>query len=123
MAARAYVALLVAFTVGTLSVARVDFPVRMPLDSSGDLVGLNHPRGGNHWVGAVVGLTFVSAGLLAIASSGLPGARLPSRERRAPPATEVAGCRRHDMCRLSCREILIQRDSAWVINIFFPVGL
>ncbi len=65
---RAYVVLLVAFIAGTLSVAVADFHLRLPVDSSGNLVGLNHPFGGNRWVGPILGLSFISAGLLAIAA-------------------------------------------------------
>ena len=120
---RAYVALLVAFTVGTLSVAVSDFHVRLPLDSSGDLVGLNHPRGGNHWVGPVLGLTFVSAGLLAIASVAyqVRGYRRASGERRQQLKWLGAGA---TTCVVSLAVALIwSNPPAWVINIFFPVGL
>ena len=47
----AYLALcIVVIGAGTLSVAVADFSLRTPVDGSGNLVGLNHPRGGNAWL-------------------------------------------------------------------------
>ena len=120
---RVYVALLVAFTVGTLSVAVSDFHVRLPVDSSGDLVGLNQPRGGNHWVGPVLGLTFVSAGLLAIASLAyqVRGYRRASGERRQQLKWLGAGA---TTCVVSLAMAFMWSNApAWVTNILFPVGL
>jgi MFS family permease len=48
---RAYLAVfIVVIGAGTLSVAVADFSLRTPVDGSGNLVGLNHPRGGNAWL-------------------------------------------------------------------------
>ena len=66
---RAYLAMFAAFiATGTLSVAVADFSLRTPIDSSGNLVGLNHPGGGDVWFAAAK-VSFVAAFvLLAITS-------------------------------------------------------
>jgi hypothetical protein len=65
---RAYLALCVVFIAGTLSIAVSAFHLRVPVDSGGNLIGLNHPGGANAWFGPVQAVGFVSVALLAIAS-------------------------------------------------------
>ncbi|HVC84852.1 MAG TPA: hypothetical protein VNC12_06335 [Solirubrobacteraceae bacterium] len=65
---RAYAAVLAVFVAGTLSVAAAAFRLRVPVDSGGNLVGLNHPSGGTAWFGPVQDVGFISVALLAIAS-------------------------------------------------------
>ena len=65
---RAYAAVFAVFVAGTLSVAVAAFRLRIPVDSGGNLVGLNHPSGGTAWFGPVQDVGFVSVALLAIVS-------------------------------------------------------
>jgi hypothetical protein len=55
---RLYAACVAVFVVGTFSVAVAAFHLRMPVDSSGNLVGLNRPSGANAWFGPVQGLVY-----------------------------------------------------------------
>jgi len=120
---RVYVALLVVSVVGALSIAVADFHLRVPVDSSGNLVGLNHPGGGNRWVGLVDGLTAVSAGLLAIAAAvhQVRCYRRARGERRQQLKWLGAGA---VTCVVSLSVALIWSNApAWVSNILYPVGL
>ena len=81
---RAYLTLGVLFVAGTLSVAIAASALRIPLDNNGNLVGLDHPSGGNAWVGPVQTLGYVAAVVLTLAAAGyqLLRYRRASRERR-----------------------------------------
>jgi hypothetical protein len=83
-ALRAYLALAVLFVASTLSVPIAAFNLRLPVDNNGNLVGLNHPSGGNAWVGPVQSLGYVSAVVLTLAAAGyqLLRYRRASGERR-----------------------------------------
>jgi len=65
---RAYATLCVLVVAGTLSVAVAAFSLRVPVDGSGNLVGLNHPSGANAWFGPVQTLGLGAGFLLAITS-------------------------------------------------------
>ena len=65
---RAYATLGLLVVAGTLSVAVTDFSLRVPVDGSGNLVGLNHPSGANAWFGPVQNLGLGAGFLLAITS-------------------------------------------------------
>ena len=120
---RLYAALLVVSVVGALSIAVADFHLRVPVDSSGNLAGLNHPRGDNRWVGFVDGLTAVSAVLLAIAAVvyQVRGYRRARGERRQQLKCVGAGA---VICVVSLSLAFAWSDApAWVGNIVFPVGL
>ena len=67
---RAYLALGVLFVASTLSVPIAALNLRLPVDKNGNLVGLNHPSGGNAWVGPVQSLGYVAAVVLTLAAVG-----------------------------------------------------
>ena len=97
---RAYLAVGGLAVAGTVVLSVSAFGLRSPLDSSGNVVGLNHPTGGNAWFGPVEALFGASCVLLVIASIGYQVRRYhrASGERRqqlkwlaAGAATCVAG--------------------------------
>ena len=63
---RAYLALCVVFVAGTLAVAVAAFGLRTPVDSNGNLAGLNHPSGSNAWFGPVQNIGLASCVVLAL---------------------------------------------------------
>jgi hypothetical protein len=65
---RAYATFGVLVVAGTLSVAVAAFSLRVPVDGSGNLVGLSHPSGANAWFGPVQTLGLGAGFLLAITS-------------------------------------------------------
>ena len=78
------------------------FSLRIPVDGSGNLIGLNHPRG------AAPGLAVQASPRRRSSCSSARGRRrtrssLPPRGRRAPPAAEVARRRRRDLRRRARR--------------------
>ena len=120
---RAYLALTVAYIAGSISVAVADFHLRFPIDGSGNLTGLNHPRGANQWVGPVSGLSAVAAGLLAVAALvyQLRRYRRASGEARQQLKWLGAGA---TTCVVSLSVALLWSNSpAWVGNILYPLGL
>jgi len=120
---RAYLALTLAYIAGSISVAVADFDLRFPIDGSGNLTGLNHPRGANHWLGPVSGLSAVAAGLLAVAAVvyQLRRYRRASGEARQQLKWLGAGA---TTCIVSLSVALAWSNSpAWVGNILYPLGL
>ena len=93
---RAYLALSVVFIAATLALAVTDLRLRVPVDGSGNLIGLNQP-GANAWFAPFFYVGFLSCFVLCGRDGRPPGAALPPGDRRAPPAAEVARCRRRDM--------------------------
>ena len=65
---RAYLVLGVAVVIGTISVAIAAFSLRIPVDNSGNLVGLNNPHGANAWFGPVQLLAFAACFVLMLAA-------------------------------------------------------
>jgi hypothetical protein len=120
---RAYLALAAVYIAGSISVALSDFQLRFPIDASGNLVGLNHPRGANHWVGPVSGLSAVAAGLLAVAAVlyQLRRYRRASGEARQQLKWLGVGA---TTCVVSLSVALAWSNSPdWVGNILYPLGL
>jgi hypothetical protein len=120
---RAYLTIAVAYIAGSISVAVTDFRLRVPIDASGNLVGLNHPRGANHWVGPVSGLSAIAAGLLAAAAVvyQLRRYRRASGEARQQLKWLGAGA---TTCIVSLAIALAWSNSPdWVGNILYPLGL
>jgi hypothetical protein len=64
---RAYLAASVVFIAATLALAVADLRLRVPVDGSGNLVGLNQPSGVNSWFAPFFYAGFSSCFLLAIA--------------------------------------------------------
>jgi hypothetical protein len=67
---RVYLALAALVVGGTLMVAVGDLGLRMPVDASGNLVGLNNPSGANAWFAPVQKLGFVACIVFVLASIG-----------------------------------------------------
>ena len=65
---RAYLALGVAVVIGTISVAIAAFSLRIPVDNTGNLAGLNNPHGANAWFGPVQSLAFAACVVLMLAA-------------------------------------------------------
>ncbi len=120
---RAYLALCVVFVAGTLSIAVADFRLHLPVDSSGNLVGVVHPSGANHWVGGVEGLGFLSLGLLSIAAVvyQVRNYRRASGERRQQLKWLGAGAATCVV--LATATFLWSNAPAFVTDIVFPLAL
>lgn len=65
---RAYLALGAIFVAGTVSVAVAAFGLRTPVDTSGNLAGINDPSGGNTWFGPIQTLVYAACVLLVLVS-------------------------------------------------------
>ncbi len=65
---RLYLAIGALVSAGTLSVAAGSLSLRIPVDGSGAVVGLNHPSGGNAWFGLAKVLFWPAAAALLIAA-------------------------------------------------------
>ena len=65
---RGFLVLAASLVAGTLTVAVSAFSLRRPVDSSGNLVGLNNPRGANAWFAPIQGATLLACALLVIAA-------------------------------------------------------
>ena len=65
---RAYLGAVVVYVAGTMNVAVVALGLRMPVDSQGNVVGANHPRGSVAWFGPVQGAITVFFGVFCVAS-------------------------------------------------------
>ncbi len=65
---RVYAVLALAVVAGTISVAVAAFGLRVPVDASGNLVGLNDPHGANAWFGPVQALGLGACFVLVIAA-------------------------------------------------------
>jgi hypothetical protein len=64
---RAYLAVSAVFIAGTLSLAVADLRLRVPVDGSGNLIGINQPTSANSWFAPLFYAGFGSCFLLAIA--------------------------------------------------------
>jgi hypothetical protein len=65
---RGYLVLVALTVVGTSSIAVSDFGLRTPLDSGGNLVGLNHPSGVNAWFGVIQPIALAACLALTLAA-------------------------------------------------------
>jgi len=63
---RAYLAVCAVFIAGTLALAVTDFRLRLPVDGSGNLVGLGSPAAASGWFGPIFFAGFGSCFLLSI---------------------------------------------------------
>jgi hypothetical protein len=120
---RAYLAVIVVFIAGVLSIAVSDFHLRAPVDGSGNLIDLINPSGASRWVRPVEGLGFVSAALLSIASvlyqvRSYRGASGERRQQLKWLGTGAAAC-----------VVLVLVTFLWssapgiVSDVLFPLGL
>jgi hypothetical protein len=117
---RAYLTLMIVFVAGTESVAVAAFSLRLPVDSSGNLVGLNNPSG---WFGLVWKAGFVSCLVFAVAAvvHQLRSLRRSSGERRQQLKWLVSG---GTTCLvLVVTTIAWSNAPAWVGDLVFPLGL
>ncbi|HEY1777808.1 MAG TPA: hypothetical protein VGG41_16750 [Solirubrobacteraceae bacterium] len=68
---RAYSVVVLALVAGTVRVAVSAFSLRVPIDGSGNLIGLNHPSGANAWFGPAQSIALAAAATLTFAAVGL----------------------------------------------------
>jgi len=116
---RVYALLAAFFTVAMCKVAIAALPLRMPVDSQGNLAGLNHPGG---WVGLAQGLGLVGAGIIAIAAIARQahGFRRAGSERRQQLKWLMGGAA---ICLLTEPMTIAWSSAPEVVsNLAFPIG-
>ena len=116
---RVYLLLAAFFTVAMLRVAIAGLSLRMPVDSQGNLAGLNHPGG---WVGLAQGLGLVGAGVTAIAAIArqVLGFRRAGSVRRQQLKWLMGGAA---VCLLTELLTIVWSSAPSIVsNLAFPIG-